>query len=85
MTCYICINNMWPEFAELLARRPFAIHEFHLFGMDCLNKTFPCGLGILGYILYYQTSLHECKFLIEMNKNRFYIFYLFVERRHNFQ
>ena len=45
---------------------------------------FFCGLGILGYINY-QTSLHEYKFLIEMNLNLFTIFYLIVQRRPNFQ
>ena len=44
---------------------------------------FSCGLGIFGYI-YYQTSLHECEFLIEMNLNRFSIFYHIVQKRHNF-
>ena len=39
------------------------------------------GLGILGYI-YYKTSLHECKFLIQMNLNCFF-FYLTLQRRHN--
>ena len=34
--------------------------------------------------IYYQTSLHEYKCLIEMNLNRFTIFYLIVQRRPNF-
>ena len=45
---------------------------------------FSCGLGILGYI-YFQTSLHEYKFLIEMKLNCFTIFYLIVQKRPNFQ
>ena len=40
MTSYIFVNNIWPEFAELLATRPINIHEIHSTGIDCLNKTF---------------------------------------------
>ena len=45
---------------------------------------FSSGIGLLGYI-YYQTSLHEYKYLIEMNLNRLTIFYLNVQRRPNVQ
>ena len=41
------------------------------------------GLGILEYI-YYQTSLHERKFLIKMNLNSYTIFFT-VQRRQKFQ
>ena len=34
------INNIWLEFAKLLAKRPITIHEFFSTGMDCLSKTF---------------------------------------------
>ena len=40
MTIYLLINNIWPEYAELLATRPITIHEFHATRTDCLNKTF---------------------------------------------
>ena len=40
MTSYLFINNLWPEFAELLATHPITIHEFHSTGINCLNKTF---------------------------------------------
>ena len=44
MTNYLVINNIWPEFAELLASRPITIFEFHSSGMDCLNKKLCFGL-----------------------------------------
>ena len=40
MTSYLFIDDIWPEFAELLATRPIMIHEFHSTGMDCSNNTF---------------------------------------------
>ena len=32
ITIYLFINNVWPEFAEILATRQITIHEFHLNG-----------------------------------------------------
>ena len=40
MTSYLFINNIWTEFAELLAMHPITIHEIHSTGMDYLYKTF---------------------------------------------
>ena len=40
MTSYLFINDICPEFAELLATRPFTSYEFYSTGMDCLNKFF---------------------------------------------
>ena len=42
MTSYYLNNNIWPEFAELLATCPISTHKFHTTGMDCLNKTYFC-------------------------------------------
>ena len=28
MTCYLFINNVWPEFAEVLATHPIKIQNF---------------------------------------------------------
>ena len=45
MTSYLFIDDIWPEFAELLATRPIMIHEFHSTGMDGLfEKKYIWGL-----------------------------------------
>ena len=38
MTSYLFNNNIWPEFADLLATRPIKIHEFHLKGVRVIIK-----------------------------------------------
>ena len=38
MTGHLFINNIWPEFAELLVTLPITIHECHSTEMDCLKK-----------------------------------------------
>ena len=53
MNSYLFINNIWPEFAELLATRPITIHGFHSTGMDYLNKTF---FGFILNLYYYVFS-----------------------------
>ena len=40
MASYLFLNNILPEFVELLATRPITIHDFHSNVMDCLDKTF---------------------------------------------
>ena len=59
MTGYLFINNIWPEFAELLAKRPITIHEFNSIGMDCLNNTFFGGYFKF-IMLCHKSTLYSC-------------------------
>ena len=52
MTRFLFVNNISPEFADLLATRPITIHEFHSTGIDCLNKTILCKWSSLKYFYY---------------------------------
>ena len=60
MNSYLFINNIWPEFAELLATRPITIHGFHSTGMDYLNKTF---FGFILNLYYYVLTLIDFIFI----------------------
>ena len=59
MTSYLIINIVWPEFAELLATRPIAIHEFHSTGIDCMKKMF-FWVNLNFIMLFHKSTLYSC-------------------------
>ena len=63
MTSFRFINNIWPEFAKLLAARPIVIQKLHLSEMDSLNETFSLNLQCYVVNRLYIHVFHRLRYI----------------------